>query len=168
MLKSMFGLCQSEDFNWAAVAPLPYLWPMSNMTRRGFLGSMAAVAASVVLPAAAQAATWYKIASTSYFKLNQPKIVYMKFYKSGRSEIVKYGNPYSVLRTAKGVYVFIPMCSNCGRLMAVKKTVLHCNICGSNFNPKTGGPITPSLAQRALRKVSTRVRSGAIQIVPFA
>lgn len=140
---------------------------MSNMTRRGFLGSMAALAAAVVLPAAAQAAVWYKIASTSYFKLNQPKVVRMKFMSSGKSQIVKYGNPYSVLRTSKGVYIYVPMCSNCGREMAVKRTVLHCSICSSNFNPKTGGPIVPSAATRALRKVPVRIRSGQIQIAPF-
>jgi nitrite reductase/ring-hydroxylating ferredoxin subunit len=142
---------------------------MSNITRRGFLASAAALAAAIVVPVSAQAATWFKIASTTYFKLNQVKIVRMRFYQSsGKSQIVKYGTPYSVLRTTKGVYIFQPMCSKDGREMIVRGKVLHCNICGSNFNPKTGGPIVPSAATVGLRRVTTRVRSGAIQIVPFA
>lgn len=141
---------------------------MSNITRRGFLASAAALAAAIIVPVSAQAATWYKIASKTYFKLNQVKVVRMRFYQSsGKSAIVKYGTPFSVLRTTKGVYVFYPACSKDGREMAVRGKVLHCNICGSNFNPKTGGPIVPSAAKVGLRRINSRVYKNNIQIAPY-
>lgn len=140
---------------------------MSNVTRRGFLGGLAALAASAVLPAAASAAGWFKLTSVTTFKAGQPKILRYTISKSGVLKVVKYGNPISVLRTKTGFYSFYPACSKCGREMAVNGAVLKCGICGSRFNPKTGGPIVPSAATRGLRKIPVRVRSGQVQIAPF-
>ena len=140
---------------------------MSNMTRRGFLGGLAALAAATVLPAAASAAGWFKLTSVTLFKIGQPRIVRYTISKTGVVKVVKYGNPISILRTKTGIYSFYPSCSKCGRELAVKRLVLKCGICGSNFNPKTGGPIVPSAATRGLRKIPVRVRSGQVQFAPF-
>lgn len=140
---------------------------MSNMTRRGFLGTIAALAASTVLPATASASTWFKLTSSTTFKLNQPRIIRYTISKSGVVKVVKYGNPISVLRAKSGIYAFYPACSKCGRELKVTRSVLKCGICGSNFNPRTGGPIVPSAATRGLRKIPIRVRSGQVQFAPF-
>ncbi len=137
---------------------------MNNISRRGFLGSVLAVAASVVVPKAAEAATWFKVASTSYFSIGKPRIVGLRIVSATKSVLDKNGYPMSIYRTSTGVYSYYPQCSRDFRPLVVKGKNLYCPICHSNFNPRTGGPISPAPATRALRKYTVRIHSGQVQV----
>lgn len=137
---------------------------MSNISRRGFLGAALAAAASVVLPVAAEAVTWFKVANTSYFGVGKPRIVGLRIVSATKSVLDKNGYPMSIYRTSTGVYSFYPQCTRDFRPLVVKGKNLYCPICHSNFNPRTGGPIAPAPATRALRKYNVRIRSGQVQV----
>ena len=137
---------------------------MSNISRRGFLGSALAVAASVILPAAAEAVTWFRVANTSYFALGKPRIVGLKIVSDTKAVLDKYGYPMAIYRTSAGVFSYYPQCTRDFRPLVVKRNKLYCPICNSNFNPRTGGPISPAIAKKALRKYNVRIRNGQVQV----
>lgn len=126
---------------------------MTDISRRCFIGSAAAVALTVFATETAEGVTWYKVAKKSAFAVNKPKIV-------------RFGAPgtfVSIVVTKTGVIAFRPTCTHQFKPLKVAQGKLYCPEHGSQFDPKTG-KVLRAPAQQPLRKYTARVKNGYVYV----
>jgi nitrite reductase/ring-hydroxylating ferredoxin subunit len=126
---------------------------MNEISRRTFIQSTIAVAATLVGAGPAAAANTYKLGKISRFKPGSLLIVTVP----GRSQKV------SVLSTTKGYFAFSTSCTHQGTALEAEGKKLVCSNHGAQFDPKTGRPTTGP-ATNPLTKYSTSVKKGYLYI----
>ena len=126
---------------------------MERITRRTFIQSSIAVAATLVGTNTAQAANTYKLGKVAKFKPGSLLIVTVP----GRSQKV------SVLSTAKGYFAFSTACAHQGSPLRVEGKKLVCDNHGAQFNAKSGKP-TAGPTSNSLTKFKTSVKKGYLYI----
>jgi nitrite reductase/ring-hydroxylating ferredoxin subunit len=126
---------------------------MKEISRRTFIQSTIAVAATLVSANPAEAASTFKLGKVTKFKPGSLLIVTIP----GRSQKV------SVLATAKGYFAFSTSCTHQGFQLRADGNKLVCDNHGAQFNSKTGA-VTSGPATRALTKYKTSVKKGYLYI----
>ncbi len=126
---------------------------MKEISRRTFIQSTIAVAATLVSANPAEAASTFKLGKVTKFKPGSLLIVTIP----GRSQKV------SVLATAKGYFAFSTSCTHQGFQLRADGNKLVCDNHGAQFNAKTGA-VASGPATRALTKYKTSVKKGYLYI----
>ena len=126
---------------------------MQNISRRSFISSTIAIAATLVGLDSASGASTYKLGKVSKFKAGTLAIVSIP----GKSQKV------SVLSTSNGYFAYSTACTHQGFQLRTEKRKLVCDNHGAKFDPKTGKPISGP-AQGSLTKYRTSVKKKYLYI----